>query len=171
MAQVSLIGVYLIAIVAANLIVARFGPSTAIINAFLFIGLDITARDRLHDLWRGRQLWLRMAVLIAAGSLLSWLMSGAAGKIALASFIAFAASGAVDTIIYTLLRKKAWMVRVNGSNVVSAAVDSIIFPWLAFGSPIWWVVLGQFIAKVAGGAIWAFLIEQVSRRRSAKLAA
>jgi uncharacterized PurR-regulated membrane protein YhhQ (DUF165 family) len=169
MAQIGLIVLYLIAIVAANLIVATFGPSTTIINAFLFIGLDITARDRLHDMWQGRQLWVRLAGLIAAGSLLSWLMSGAAGKIALASFIAFAAAGAADTIVYTLLRDKAWMVKVNGSNVVSAAVDSIVFPWLAFGSPIWWVVLGQFVAKVAGGAIWAFLINQIGRRRAAKM--
>ena len=170
MTQIGLITLYLIAIVAANLIVATFGPSTTIINAFLFIGLDITVRDRLHDVWQGQRLWIRMAVLIGAGSLLSWQMSGAAGRIALASFIAFAASGAVDTVTYGVLRKKAWMVRVNGSNVLSAAVDSVVFPWLAFGSPIWWVVLGQFVAKVAGGAIWAFIIAHFTRRRSVRIA-
>ena len=34
-----LIGGYLTAIVAANLLVAAFGPGIAIVNAFLFIGL------------------------------------------------------------------------------------------------------------------------------------
>lgn len=43
---------YLAAIVAANLLVARFGPSVVVLNAFLFIGLDITTRDSLHDRWR-----------------------------------------------------------------------------------------------------------------------
>ena len=42
---------YLFAIVAANLLVARFGPSVTIINAFLFIGLDLTTRDGLHEAW------------------------------------------------------------------------------------------------------------------------
>lgn len=40
---------YLVAIVLANLTVAAFGPRMVIVNAFLFIGLDLTARDRLHD--------------------------------------------------------------------------------------------------------------------------
>lgn len=159
--QIIVIILYLIAIIAANLLVAAFGPSATIINAFLFIGLDITLRDRLHDLWNERHLWIRMAGLIITGSALSWLMSGATGKIALASLVAFATAGIADAIIYALLRKKKWMVRVNGSNMVSAAIDSIVFPWIAFGSPIWWVVLGQFIAKTIGGALWAFLINQV----------
>jgi hypothetical protein len=47
---------YLAAIVAANLSVAHFGPSVAVLNAFLFIGLDLTTRDALHERWRGRNL-------------------------------------------------------------------------------------------------------------------
>jgi hypothetical protein len=47
------------------------------------------------------------------------------------------------------------MVKVNGSNVVSAAIDSLVFPTLAFGALLPWIVAGQFAAKVAGGAVWA----------------
>jgi hypothetical protein len=47
---------YLAAIMAANLLVVQFGPSIAIVSAFLFIGLDLTTRDYLHEAWRGR--WL-----------------------------------------------------------------------------------------------------------------
>jgi hypothetical protein len=155
--SIGLIGLYLAAIVAANLIITRFGPSATIVTAFLFIGLDITVRDRLHESWRGGSLWPRMAALIASGSLLSWLVNRNAGPIALASFVAFAASGIADTLVYHALRRRAWIVKVNGSNVVSAAVDSLIFPTLAFGMLLPWVVLGQFIAKVAGGAVWAAL--------------
>ena len=60
-----IVALYLAAVVAANLSVAAFGPAASIVNAFLFVGLDLTARDRLHDSWRGRQLWPRMALLMA----------------------------------------------------------------------------------------------------------
>jgi uncharacterized PurR-regulated membrane protein YhhQ (DUF165 family) len=161
-----LIFLYLSAVVAANLAVAAFGPRSTIINAFLFIGLDITARDRLHESWRGRRLFLKMAALIAAGSLLSWLLNRNAGPIAVASFVAFAASGAADALTYHALRGRAWMVKVNGSNLISAAVDSIVFPTLAFGAVLPWIMLGQFAAKVAGGAVWALILRQRKRHQS-----
>ena len=44
----TIVGLYLVAIIAANLLVAKFGPAISIVNAFLFIGLDLTARDKLH---------------------------------------------------------------------------------------------------------------------------
>ena len=157
-----LVALYLAAIVAANLIVARFGPSATIIVAFLLIGLDITARDRLHEAWRGRNLWIKMATLIAFGSALSWLLNRNAGPIALASLIAFAASGAADALTYHILRHRAWMIKVNGSNLISAAVDSLIFPTLAFGALMPWIVLGQFAAKVAGGGVWALILRSHS---------
>ena len=153
-----LVGLYLAAIVAANLTVAAFGPSLTIVNAFLFIGLDLTARDSLHQAWEGKNLWLKMAALIATGSMLSWLLNHNAGTIALASLVAFAASGIADAFTFYLLRGRAWWVKVNGSNIVSAAVDSLIFPTLAFGALLPLIVLGQFVAKVAGGAIWSLLL-------------
>jgi uncharacterized PurR-regulated membrane protein YhhQ (DUF165 family) len=160
MRQPFFIALYLAAIVAANLSVAAFGPRSTIINAFLFIGLDITTRDRLHEAWRGRYLFLRMAALIATGSLASWLLNRSAGPIALASLAAFAASGAADALTYHALREREWMVKVNGSNVISAAVDSALFPTLAFGVILPSIMLGQFAAKVAGGAMWALILRR-----------
>lgn len=149
---------YLAVIVLANLTVAMFGPSMTIVNAFLFIGLDLVARDKLHDTWHSNHLWLKMAALIATGSVLSWVVNRDAGQIALASFVAFMLAGAADTATYHLLRNRAWWQRVNGSNVVSAAVDSIVFPTLAFGALLPAIVIGQFAAKVAGGAMWSAII-------------
>jgi hypothetical protein len=51
-----LVGLYIAAITAANLLVAEFGPVISPLNAFFLIGLDLSLRDRLHDLWAGRQL-------------------------------------------------------------------------------------------------------------------
>ena len=154
-----LIILYLIAIVAANLLVAKFGAGMAIINAFVFIGLDITARDALHERWKHEGLWWKMGVLILSGSALSAALNWRAARIAGASCLAFAGAGAVDAIVYHVLREKVRLVKINGSNVVSAAVDSIIFPALAFGFPLLiGVMVGQFVAKVAGGFIWSLML-------------
>ena len=78
---------YLAAIIIANLSIVYFGPSVAILTAFLFIGLDLTTRDYLHEQWAGQQLWLKMFALIATGSILSWMLNYNAGTVALASFV------------------------------------------------------------------------------------
>ena len=152
---------YLVAIIAANLSVAYFGPASTIINAFLFIGLDITTRDALHERWQHQHLTRNMALLIGAGSIISWLLKSDAGSVALASFVAFALSGVADALIYQLLRRYSKFVKINGSNVVSAAVDSIAFPTVAFGMFLPGVVFGQFAAKVIGGYFWSLVLRRI----------
>lgn len=160
-----LVAVYLAAITTANLLVSAFGPSVAIVNAFFLIGLDLVARDHLHDAWRGRHLWPRMLALIVAGGVIS-LALGGSGQIALASMAAFILAGIADAVTYAGLRERAYLLRVNGSNVVGAAVDSLMFPLLAFGLPLLWpIVLGQLAAKVAGGALWSAVLAGLRRRQ------
>jgi queuosine precursor transporter len=151
--------IYLTSIVAANLIAARFGPSATVINAFVLIGLDLTLRDRLHDAWRGHGLVWKMALLILVGGALSVLVNRDALLIAIASCAAFMSATTVDAIGYTLLEKRGRAVRVNGSNVASAAVDSAVFIVIAFGwPPLWGIVLAQWAVKVAGGAVWYVIL-------------
>jgi uncharacterized PurR-regulated membrane protein YhhQ (DUF165 family) len=69
-------------------------------------------------------------------------------------------SALADWLAYTALRSKPWLVRSNGSNVVGAAVDSVIFPTLAFGGFLPHIVALQFAAKVGGGAVWAWLLRK-----------
>jgi hypothetical protein len=155
-----LVGVYLVAIVAANLLTAWLGPWVTPINGFVFIGLDITTRDALHDAWCRRGLWWKMAALIGSGSLISWMLNRKAGRIALASFVAFAVSGTIDAIVYHVLRKSSRFERVNWSNLASAASDSVLFPALAFGwPPSMEIVYGQATAKVAGGLFWSLVMK------------
>jgi len=156
---------YLGAIVAANQIITLLGPSASIVTAFIFIGLDLTVRDYLHETWQGKGLVWKMGLLIASGSAISWVVNRDSGPIALASFVAFAAAGIVDALIYQLLRNRIRMLKVNGSNVVSSAVDSLVFPTLAFGSLMPLIVLGQFAAKVFGGAIWFGIITWIRHHR------
>jgi len=129
------------------------------INGFVFIGLDITTRDRLHDAWQRRGLWWKMAALIAVGSVLSWALNRNAGRIALASFVAFAVSTTIDALVYHVLGRASRFERVNWSNLASAAVDSVLFPALAFGwPPVMEIVYGQATAKVAGGLFWSLVM-------------
>lgn len=163
MRKTLLVGAYLAAIVAANLSVAHWGPQAAVYNAFLFIGLDLSTRDALHDMWHGR-LVRNMGLLIVAGSVLSWVMGEATGsgpfvgRIALASCLAFAAAATTDAVTYHVLRHRPWYERVNQSNLAGAAVDSIVFVALwPFGFQVT-LAFTLFAAKVAGGVVWSFLL-------------
>jgi uncharacterized PurR-regulated membrane protein YhhQ (DUF165 family) len=145
--------VYLVAIVLANLTVVWFGPGWSIVNAFLFIGLDLTLRDRLHNAWRDNHLLRNMAALIAAGSVISYLLNQDAGRIGLASFVAFAVAASLDAVVYHRTGS------ITRSNIVGAGADSLLFPAIAFGFPLLWgIMLGQFVAKVVGGEVWRVVI-------------
>lgn len=149
------ISIYGSAMILANLSVAAFGPAVSPINAFFLIGLDLALRDWLHLRLKS---WQMLALILATG-LLTYVLNPAAGKIAIASACAFSAAALVDWATFFKL-KGSWLFRANGSNVAGAAVDSIIFPTLAFGALMPHIVLLQFIAKVAGGSLWAYLISR-----------
>ncbi len=153
------IAVYAIAMTLANLSVAAFGPSVTAINAFVLIGLDLALRDWLHVRLK---VW-QMGALIACTGALTFILNPAAGKIAVASAVAFTAAALVDWATFTKL-KGSWMVRANGSNVAGAAVDSLVFPTLAFGSIMPEIIALQWSAKVFGGAIWAMLLQARFRK-------
>ena len=154
----SLVLIYLAAIVAANLLAAHFGPWITPVNAFLLIGLSLTTRDPLHDRWTHRGLAWKMPLLILAGALLTALLCPSAGHIARASVIAFAASAATDTVAYALLQHRPRPVRVNGSNTASAIIDSLLFPTIAFGTFLPAIVATHAAAKIAGGFLWSLML-------------
>ncbi|SMB89380.1 VUT family protein [Deinococcus hopiensis] len=156
---------YLAAIVSANLVIAAFGPGLAPLVAFLFIGLNLAARDRLHDLW-GAAVGRNMLALIAAGGVLSYLLNAGAARVALASVAAFALSETADALLYHARRHRPYLERSNTSNVLGAAVDSVIFPVLAFGGFPLAIIALQFVAKTAGGLVWSLALHAL-RRRSA----
>lgn len=153
-----LIAVYLGVIVAANLLVTEYGAGIAAYVAFALIGPDLTVRDQLHRRWEGRHLWVLMGALIAAGGLLSYVLNADAASIAVASCVAFTGGAVCDAVIFAGLRGQPFDFRVTASNVAAAAVDSVLFLWLAFGI-VGAATFVQFVAKVAGGAIWLLVIE------------
>ncbi|MDP4174239.1 MAG: VUT family protein [Bacteroidota bacterium] len=159
---------YLIAVVLANMTVYWFGPISTPINAFFLIGLDLTLRDKLHDRWMDDKLWLKMFMLIAAGSAITFVINRNAGNIALASVISFALAALVDAVSYSMLHKRSFMIRSNGSNLASSLADSILFPTIAFGTLMPWVILGQFVAKISGGFLWSLLLNKLQKKELAQ---
>ena len=147
------ISIYAIAMTLANLSVAAFGPAISPLNAFLFIGLDLTLRDWLHVRLK---IW-QMGCLILVSGLLTLLLNPATGKIALASAIAFTAAATVDWSVFARLRG-IWQTRANASNAAGALVDSLIFPTIAFGALMPHIIAMQFVAKVFGGFLWSLIL-------------
>lgn len=154
--------IYATAMTLANLSVAAFGPAISPLNAFVLIGLDLALRDWLHVRLKA---WQMLALIVAAGAL-TYMLNHAAGKIAVASSVAFTAAALVDWATFARLRG-TWLFRANGSNVAGAAVDSLIFPTLAFGALMPHIVALQFVAKVVGGAIWAWVLARTAQRATA----
>ena len=153
-------GIYIAALVSANLLVAWLGVWFSLVNAFVLIGLDLSLRDKLHDLWEGDNLPIKMGGLIATASIVSYAINPATGMIAFASLAAFSLSMVADSLVYRYLKDKEWMIRVNGSNVAGSAVDSVVFPTIAFGGLMLEIVALQFIAKVGGGYIWSRIFKR-----------
>lgn len=142
--------IYAAAMTAANLLIVAFGPAISPLNSFLFIGLDLALRDWLHVRMRAWQ----MLALIAASGALTYLLNQAASKIAVASAVAFMCAAAVDWSAFSVMRG-SWLKRSNTSNIAGAAVDSLVFPTLAFGVLMPHIIAMQFVAKVCGGAVWS----------------
>jgi len=162
---------FLAAIVVANWSVSRWGQAALPFTAAILIPFDMLTRDTLHRRWsdNGPQyLWPRMTALIAAGSVLSFGLSVAAMPIAVASFAAFAAAGASDAAVYQALAGRSALTRMNASNAVSATVDSILFPIIAFDTWSAQIAAAQAGTKFVGGFLFSagfiFLCRRISKR-------
>lgn len=149
--------IYIAAICVANFSVYMFGPLVTPINAFLFIGLDFVIRDKLHE----RVTMYRMICLIGIAGTISFIVNPATNMIAIASVSAFVLAAVTDATVYQLLISKPWLVKSNGSNIASSVVDSMVFPLIAFGAFMPWVIVGQFAAKVFGGVIWSWALRKI----------
>jgi len=147
---------YAAAMTVANLLVASFGPSISPINSFFLIGLDLTLRDWLHVRLKTWQ----MGFLIVGTGALTYLLNPAAGMIAVASAASFLVAALVDWAVFAKA-SGSWFKRANVSNTAGAAVDSLLFPTIAFGVLMPEIIAMQFAAKIAGGFGWSLLLAKL----------
>jgi hypothetical protein len=151
-----LILLYAAAIVSANLLVAVFGPAISPINAFFLIGLDLALRNVIG----ARITPLKMGALIAGTGVLSYAINPASGIVAIASGVAFTVAALADWVTFQS-SSGSWLRRNFYGNSVGAALDSVIFSAIAFGSVMPVIALAQIAAKIAGGATWGYVMNRV----------
>ena len=166
------IAIYLLSIVLANVITARFAPfelgPLIIPYGTLFIGLTLVMRDMVQNRF-GR---LKTYLLIGLALILSALSSHLLGDplwVVFASTLSFIISETADTEIYTRF-KLPFVRRVLYSGVVAGFLDSAVFVIIGIG-PLglkfvpWelvpYAVLGQWVAKVVMQFVVAGGIRQV----------
>jgi len=169
---------YVLSIVFANLIVAKFGLVTwfgflTFPAGAIFIGLCFTLRDFVQRDFGHRDVWYFMI-----GSTIITVLMGVAlshlpiplWKVALASGVAFLVSEAIDWTVYYFLKKDLiW--RICVSNLISVPIDSILFVGIAFGTfnflapPVW----GQTIVKYISGLLVIPVILYFRKKRGGSL--
>jgi len=108
-------------------------------SGVLLIGLALVARDYVQQTL-GRRATL---IAIAIGVALSVLIAPA---VAVASGVAFGLGELADFAVYTPLAERRLYLAVLASGVAGAAVDSLIFLRMAFGSTAFWQ--GNVLGKV-----------------------
>jgi queuosine precursor transporter len=119
-------------------------PSGAIL-----IGMALALRDALHERV-GR--WTLLA-LVCAGAAISGAFSPA--QLAIASATAFLVSELFDTVAYARIRPYSRAMAILWSGLLGAAVDSVLFSWVAFGSVKW--SAGLLLAKIYASVMYATL--------------
>jgi len=154
---------YLGAIVLANYLITKYGQAALPFVSFCLIPFDLVARDLLQDQWSCTpgpryKLILKMALVILAGAILSWVTGTGSLKVNIASCLAFMVAGTIDALTYQWMIQYGRILRINGATLTAAITDSIIFVAIAFNEINWYLVGLQIAMKVAGGFVWSLLL-------------
>jgi uncharacterized PurR-regulated membrane protein YhhQ (DUF165 family) len=109
-------------------------------SGVLMIGAALVLRDVVHERLGG---WFALAAVLAGAAISGFV---APGPLVLASVVSFGLSELADLAVYAPLRKRRLYAAVLLSGVAGAAVDSVVFLWLAFGSLDF--LTGQIVGKL-----------------------
>jgi len=160
-----LVLIFIISIIIANLLTTYFAaefPQITAVNAFIFIGLDLSIRDKLHENWNGKKLKRNMFFLIVCGAVATFLLNTAALWVCVGSVVAFSAALIVDSVLYHKYYNLSFLKKSNISNVGGAISDSFFFVIIALHFlPIqtqFKIIFLNIAAKVAGGALWSVIL-------------
>ena len=142
-----LVAAYLVALVLANLLIFQMGQVALLVTGLLLVPFDFAIRVRLQEAWAGPQLWVRLLGLMLAGGVLTILALPDAGQVALASVSAFAGGSIMGALAYTGM-SRWWRALARPCALgVMSAVDSMIFPMIAFEQVSVGLMVGQFFMK------------------------
>ena len=156
--QVIKISIYLAAFVFANFIVVWYGKTGLIFTALFLIPFDFVMRCMFHETWKGKELLFKLGGLTLAASVLTYFINRDALNIAAGSAVGFIAAQILAGIFYQWAIKKAYWIKVNGSDLFGIVTDSIVFQLVAFASVDFSITLSQTILKLVGGIAWYYVI-------------
>ncbi len=172
---------YLLSIVIANVVTAKFAPLAVgifmIPMGTLFIGATFIFRDLVQNKYGRSKTYLFIFTALILSGIVSFLL-GDTLMIVVASAISFLIAETADTEIYTRLKLPfAW--RVFYSGVVGGLLDSVVFvviglsplganmlPWEAVPAAI----VGQILAKTIIQMIAALIIHRIHTGKENKMA-
>ncbi|MEI3605123.1 VUT family protein [Pseudogracilibacillus sp. SE30717A] len=166
------IAIYLLSIILANVITARFAPMELgpliIPYGTLLIGLTLVMRDMVQNRFGRLRTYLLIALALVLSAISSYLL-GDPLWVVFASTLSFIVSETADTEIYTRF-KIPFVRRVLFSGIVAGFLDSALFVIIGIG-PLglkfvpWelvpYAIIGQWIAKVVMQLVVAGGIRQV----------
>jgi queuosine precursor transporter len=170
---------YLISIIAANVVTAKFAPLTLgvfiVPMGTLLIGATFIFRDLVQNQYGRSKTYVFIGIALLLSALVSYLL-GDTLLIVLASALSFAIAETSDTEIYSRLKlPMAW--RVFYSGLVGGLLDSVIFVIIGL-SPIgagflpWeavpFAIAGQVIFKTIIQAIGAIILNVIHNQFSNK---
>lgn len=166
------ITIYLLSIILANVITARFAPMEIgpliIPYGTLLIGLTLVMRDMVQNRFGRLQTYLLIGLALVLSAISSHLL-GDPLWIVFASTLSFIISETADTEIYTRF-KLPFVKRVMFSGVVAGFLDSALFVIIGIGplglafvpwSLVPYAILGQWVAKVVMQLVVAGGIRQI----------
>lgn len=164
---------FVLAFVAANIIVKYFGPSGLLFSSFLLIPFDFIARCIIHERLSGLRLFITLLELSIYAAIITCLINFNAFNIALASVCGFLVAQAAAGVFYQAakIKHRSMFFKVTISDFVGICWDSILFQWVAFAALDLRITAAQILIKFAGGLIWYFIIfktgfyEKVIERR------
>ena len=163
---------YLLSIVIANVVTARFAPMQfgvfIVPMGTLFVGATFIFRDLVQNKYGRVKTYLFIFTALGLSALVSFSL-GDTLMIVVASALSFVIAETADTEIYTRLKlPMAW--RVFYSGIVGGFLDSVVFvviglsplgagmlPWEAIPTAI----LGQVIVKTVIQMAGALILHQV----------
>lgn len=151
---------FLVAFVAANLIVKHFGATGLIFSSLLLIPFDFICRCLVHEKYTGWKLVFALFCLTLAAAYFTISINRDAKNIARASVLGFTAAQIVAGIVYQFFKRKGtgFFLKVNVSDLFAVIADSIVFQFVAFNSVVWYILVVQICIKFVGGLFWYYII-------------
>lgn len=155
----SLIALYLLMFVSANLFVKHFGSYGLWFSSLFLIPFDFTVRAYFNEKYSKWTLLTLLLTLSLVSAFVTMWLNLSALQIAYASVCAMVSAQIMSTIVYQGIKKTGnWFYKVNLSDLCAILIDSFVFQYVAFDHINPLITLGQVVIKFIGGLLWYYIL-------------